>query len=112
MHSIIGDVRDSELLRKTFQFFKPDILFHLAAQPLVDYPILMEETLTNIVGLISVLEAAKSCPNLKVIVNVTSDKCMRPQVPFVDNECDRLEEMTLTASKACAELVFHIRHFS
>ena len=80
--------------------FKLDILFHLAAQPLVELSYTQpEETFsTNIMGLISVLEAAKSCPNLKVIVNVTSDKCYRPQVQFMDIvNVIVWEEMTLTA---------------
>jgi len=75
--SVIGDLRDRELLNKTFQNFKPEIVFHLAAQPLVRLsyaePVLTYET--NVMGTLNVLEAARACGSVKAFVNITTDKC-------------------------------------
>ena len=75
--SVIGDVRDRALLAKTFQDFKPEIVFHLAAQPLVRLsyaePVLTYET--NVMGSLNVLEAARQTPAVKAFVNITTDKC-------------------------------------
>ena len=75
--SVIGDIRDRELLNKTFQDFKPEIVFHLAAQPLVrlsyTQPVLTYET--NVIGTLNVLEAARACGSVKAFVNITTDKC-------------------------------------
>lgn len=77
IQSVIGDIRDRELLNKTFQDFKPEIVFHLAAQPLVRLsyaePVLTYET--NVIGTLNVLEAARACGSVKAFVNVTTDKC-------------------------------------
>ena len=73
--SIIGDIRDIDKLNKTFEEYKPDIVFHLAAQPLVRYsyndPI--ETYDTNVMGTLKVFEACRHT-DVKAIVNVTSDK--------------------------------------
>ena len=75
--SVIGDIRDRELLHKTFQDFRPEIVFHLAAQPLVRLsyaePVLTYET--NVLGTLNVLEAARGCGSVKAFVNITTDKC-------------------------------------
>lgn len=77
IHSVIGDILDKEKLEKTVQDFMPDIIFHLAAQPIVrrSYfePVLTYET--NVIGSLNVLEAARKCPSVKAFVNVTTDKC-------------------------------------
>ena len=107
--SQIGDIRDLEKLRKSVTDFNPDVLFHMAAQPLVrhSYDAPVETYEVNVIGTVKVLEAARSCSNLKIIVNVTTDKCY-------DND-GRLrgykEEDPLggsdpySSSKACSELV-------
>ncbi len=73
--SIIGDIRDLDKLNKTFANYKPDIVFHLAAQPLVrlsyEDPINTYET--NVMGTLKVFEACRKA-NVKAIVNITSDK--------------------------------------
>ena len=73
--SIIGDIRDLNKLEQTFATYKPDIVFHLAAQALVrpsyDNPIVTYET--NVMGTLKVLEACRK-HNVKAIVNITSDK--------------------------------------
>jgi len=75
--SVIGDILDYKYLSETINSFKPDIVFHLAAQPLVRLsyakPILTYET--NVMGSLKVLEAARNCPSVKAFVNVTTDKC-------------------------------------
>lgn len=75
--SVLGNILDAKLLEKTFNEFKPDIVFHLAAQPLVRLsyknPVLTYET--NVIGSLKVLEAARKCGSVKALVNVTTDKC-------------------------------------
>ena len=73
--SIKGNIKDLEHLNTVFQTYKPDIVFHLAAQALVKYsyenPIETYET--NVMGTLKVFEACKNA-NTKAIVNITSDK--------------------------------------
>ena len=73
--SVIGDIRDFEKLSVTIETYKPDIVFHLAAQSLVhfsyDNPIETYET--NVMGTLKVFEACRK-HNVKAIVNITSDK--------------------------------------
>lgn len=73
--SVIGDIRDLEKLNQTFETYKPDIVFHLAAQPLVrlsyEDPINTYET--NVIGTLKVFEVCRKY-NIKAIVNITSDK--------------------------------------
>jgi CDP-glucose 4,6-dehydratase len=73
--SIIGDIRDFNRLDDTVQTYKPDIVFHLAAQPLVrlSYDDPIETYETNVIGTLKVFEACKK-NNIKAIVNITSDK--------------------------------------
>lgn len=72
---VIGDIRDLEKLNKTFEQHKPDIVFHLAAQPLVrlSYENPIETYETNVMGTLKVLEACRT-NGVKAIVNITSDK--------------------------------------
>lgn len=73
--SIIADIRDLNKLNQTFNEYKPDIVFHLAAQPLVrlSYENPIETYETNVIGTLKVLEACKRS-KVKAIVNITSDK--------------------------------------
>ncbi|MDD7578352.1 MAG: CDP-glucose 4,6-dehydratase [Elusimicrobia bacterium] len=77
IRNVFGDILDRENLNKTFQDFQPEIVFHLAAQPLVRLsyaePVLTYET--NVIGTLNVLEAARKCGSVKAFVNVTTDKC-------------------------------------
>lgn len=77
MQSDIGDIRDRESILNSMRDFDPEILIHMAAQPLVrlSYVEPVETYMTNVMGTVHVLEAARQCPNLKAIVNVTTDKC-------------------------------------
>lgn len=75
--SIFGDILDEKTLEKALSEFQPDIVFHLAAQPLVRLsyrePILTYKT--NVIGTLNVLEMAKRCKSVKAFVNITTDKC-------------------------------------
>jgi len=73
--SIIGDIRDLDKLNQIFKTYKPDIVFHLAAQPLVrlSYENPIETYETNVIGTLKVFEACRK-NNIKAIVNITSDK--------------------------------------
>lgn len=73
--SIIGDIRDLNKLNEVFSEYKPDIVFHLAAQPLVrlSYENPIETYETNVIGTLKVFEACRN-NNVKAIVNITSDK--------------------------------------
>lgn len=75
--SIFGDIRDKEWLNKVFTEHTPEVVFHLAAQPLVrlSYFEPVETYETNVIGSLNVLEAAKNCSSVKAFVNVTTDKC-------------------------------------
>lgn len=75
--SVIGNILDSEKLEQAMIEFQPDIVFHLAAQPLVrlsySEPLLTYQT--NVIGTLNVLLAAKKCQSVKAFVNITTDKC-------------------------------------
>jgi len=109
MESEIGDIRNLEQLTKSMVSFSPDILIHMAAQPLVrlSYQEPVETYTTNVIGTVNVLEAARKCSNLKAIVSVTTDKCYenkewewgyRESEPMGGHD-------PYSSSKGCAELV-------
>lgn len=106
-----GDVRDQQQLASVFAEFKPQIVFHLAAQALVRQsyaePALTFET--NAMGSLNVLEAARKTPELKALVMITSDKCYRnDEWVYGYRESDHLGgEDPYSASKACAEIIIH-----
>lgn len=74
---IRADIRDGERMKEIFSEYKPEIVFHLAAQPLVrlSYDIPVETYQTNVMGTINVLEAIRSTDSVKVGVMTTTDKC-------------------------------------
>lgn len=75
--SVIDDILNEKKLKFTISEFQPDIVFHLAAQPLVrlsySEPVLTYKT--NVIGSLNVLEYASKCQNVKAFVNITTDKC-------------------------------------
>lgn len=75
--SFIGDVRDLDHLQKVIQQVQPEIVIHMAAQPLVreSYKIPVETYSINVMGTVHLLEACRNTPSVKAIVNVTTDKC-------------------------------------
>lgn len=77
VHHIQGDVRDFELLLSSIKESEPDVLIHMAAQPLVrlSYDIPRETYETNVMGTVNTLEAVRQVPSIKSTVIVTTDKC-------------------------------------
>jgi len=77
MTSVIGDIRDLAKLQAVFAKHKPEIVIHMAAQPLVRYSYQnpVETYATNVMGTVHVLEAVRSTPGVKAVVNITTDKC-------------------------------------
>ena len=109
IESQIGDIRDFENLKTSMVAFNPDILIHMAAQPLVrlSYKEPLETYDTNVMGTAKVLEAARNCPKLRAIVSVTTDKCYENKEWMWGYRED--EPMggydPYSSSKGCAELV-------
>jgi CDP-glucose 4,6-dehydratase len=105
----IGDIRDETNLKSVFQHEKPDIVFHLAAQPIVRLsykePKLTYET--NIIGTINVLEAIKVVNTTRVAINITSDKCYENhEWVYGYRENDPMGGFDpYSSSKGCSELV-------
>ena len=71
------DIRDGKKMKKIFAEYQPEIVFHLAAQPLVrlSYEIPVETYETNVMGSINIMEAARVTDSVKVVVMITTDKC-------------------------------------
>ncbi len=108
---IQGDVRDREALARAMEEFRPEVVFHMAAQALVrpsyEDPALTFET--NTMGTLNLLEAVRRTPGVKAVVCITSDKCYRnDEWVWGYRESDHLGgNDPYSASKACAELVAH-----
>jgi len=77
VNSEIGDIRDLNHLQSFLQKVEPEIVIHIAAQPLVrdSYNIPVETYMINVMGTVHLLEACRNTPSVRVIVNVTTDKC-------------------------------------
>ncbi len=77
MNSILGDVRHLDQLKKSIKEAQPEIVIHMAAQPLVRYSYQepLETYMTNVIGTVNLFEAIRSTSSVRSIVNVTSDKC-------------------------------------
>ena len=107
--SIIGDILDSEKLEKAISDFQPEIMFHLAAQPLVrlsySEPLLTYQT--NVIGTLNVLEAARKCSSVKAFVNVTTDKCYEnKEIQRGYREDDPMGGYDMySSSKGCVEIM-------
>lgn len=106
---VIGDIRDAGSVQLAMAAARPDLVFHLAAQSLVRYgyrePI--ETYAVNVLGTVNVLEAARSCANLRAVVSVTTDKCYENREwAWGYREIEALGGADpYSSSKACAELV-------
>jgi len=109
MRSRIGDIRDFELVERDFREFKPEVVFHLAAQPLVrrSYRDPLATFSTNVMGTAHVLEAARRCGSVRAIVCVTTDKVYdNKEWVWGYREDDPLGGADpYSASKAAAEIV-------
>ena len=109
MTSIVGDIRDLAAFQIAMKNANPDIVIHMAAQPLVRYSYInpVETYATNVMGTVHLFEAIRKCANVRSVVNVTTDKC------YENREWDwgyrENEPMggydPYSNSKGCAELV-------
>jgi CDP-glucose 4,6-dehydratase len=77
MHHVVGDVRDLSFLKTVLHETQPEIVIHMAAQPLVlySYDEPVETYATNVMGTVHLLEAVRSTPTVRAVINVTTDKC-------------------------------------
>lgn len=109
MTTIFGDIGDLSLLKKTIAEFDPEIIFHMAAQSLVrkSYQEPVKTFSANVMGTVNLFEAARSAVNLRVIINITSDKCYEnKEWQWGYREIDPMGgDDPYSASKGCAELV-------
>jgi len=120
VNSIKGDVRDLTKLTRVMKAARPEIVIHLAAQPIVreSYKVPVETFSTNVMGTVNVLEAARQCASVKAVVNVTTDKVYADRngnsaVPagrqVTSNAYKEMDPLggydPYSSSKACSELV-------
>ena len=109
MRSELGDIRDAENLNRVVSEFKPEVVFHMAAQPLVrrSYSNPDETFETNVMGTVRLLDACRSCDSVRAIVNVTSDKCYdNKEWVWGYRENDPMGGYDpYSASKGCSELI-------
>ena len=109
IHSLIGDIRDRDEFVKAMRNAKPEIVFHLAAQPIVRFsyrePVITYET--NVIGTVNVLEAVRSTSSVKSFVNITTDKVYENKEwhwGYRENE-NLCGFDPYSNSKSCSELV-------
>lgn len=112
MKSIIGDIRDYDNLKKVFDDFQPELVIHLAAQPIVrdSYKDPKYTYETNVLGTVNILECVRLTNSVKSFLNVTTDKVYQnddiPNHPFKEDEpLDGFDPYS--NSKSCSELVTH-----
>jgi CDP-glucose 4,6-dehydratase len=109
MSSIIGDIRDLAKLQAAFTKHQPQIVIHMAAQPLVrfSYQNPVETYSTNVMGTVHLLEAVRNTPGVKAVVTITTDKCYENREwvwGYRENEPMGGFD-PYSNSKGCAELV-------
>ena len=106
---VTGDVRDERVLREAMQAARPEVVFHLAAQPLVrqSYRQPAETYAINVMGTVHLLEAVRATPEVAAVVNVTTDKCYEnKEWAWGYRESEPLGGRDpYSNSKACSELV-------
>lgn len=107
--SVIGEIGDLSYLKQSMANFMPDIVFHLAAQPLVreSYKDPLYTYNTNVIGTLNLLEAVRACPSVKSVVIITTDKVYENREwmhPY--RETDTLGGYDIySSSKACSEIL-------
>lgn len=107
--SVIADVRDGKTLNKAMAGANPEIVIHMAAQPLVrdSYKVPAETYEINIMGTVNLFEAVRNCKTVKAVINVTTDKCYENREwiwGYRENEPLGGYD-PYSSSKACSELV-------
>lgn len=109
MHSVIDDIRNLAALQSAFAAHRPEIVIHMAAQPLVreSYANPVDTYATNVMGTVHLLEAVRQSPGVKAVVNITTDKCYENREwiwGYRENEPMGGYD-PYSNSKGCAELV-------
>jgi CDP-glucose 4,6-dehydratase len=108
INNIINDIRNKDAIAKAIKKFKPDIVFHLAAQALVrpSYENPIETFETNVIGTLNVFEACRKTGTVKAIINITSDKCYENrELVWGYREDDPMGGYDpYSASKGCSEI--------
>lgn len=109
VNSRIADIRDADLLKQTLCDARPEIIIHMAAQPLVrdSYKIPVETYSVNVMGTVHLLEAVRACPTVRAVINVTTDKVYENREwvwGYRENEPLGGHD-PYSNSKACSELV-------
>lgn len=109
LYSVIGDIRNKDQLGQEMKEANPDIVIHMAAQPLVreSYSLPVETYSTNVMGTVHVFEAVRQCGNVRAVINVTTDKCYENKEwiwGYRENEPLGGYD-PYSSSKACSELV-------
>jgi len=107
--STIADIRDAAAFELAMQAVRPDIIFHLAAQPLVRHSYLepAETYAINVMGTVNLMEAVRKTSGVKAVINVTTDKCYENREwvwSYRENEALGGYD-PYSSSKACSELV-------
>lgn len=109
MHSVIADIRDRAALLQAFRQAQPQLVFHLAAQPLVRESYLRPADTfeINVMGTVNLLECVREVPGVRSVVNVTTDKVYRNhEWPWGYRETDELDgHDPYSNSKSCSDLV-------
>jgi CDP-glucose 4,6-dehydratase len=109
MVSVIGDIRDFNSIKNVIKEYNPEIIIHMAAQSLVlqSYNDPIETYSTNVMGTVNILEAIRKVGKVKVVINVTSDKCYENKGQII--KCKEDDPMggydPYSNSKGCAELI-------
>ena len=106
--STLADIRDAATLERAMQAARPEVVLHLAAQPLVrhSYAEPVETFAVNVMGTVNLLEAVRKTPGVRAVVNVTTDKCYENREwvwPYRENEALGGHD-PYSSSKACSEL--------
>lgn len=109
MRSIVADMRDAETLKRAISEARPEVVIHMAAQALVRYGYAnpVETYATNVMGTVHLFEAVRATPGVRVVLNVTSDKCYENKEwvwGYRENEPMGGYD-PYSSSKGCAELV-------
>jgi len=111
MTSVIGDIRDYENMQKLFDESKPEIVLHLAAQPIVrdSYKDPRYTYEVNVIGTVNILECVRHCDSVKSFLNVTTDKVyLNKEWAWGYRENEELDGYDpYSNSKSCSELVTH-----
>ncbi len=109
VHNVFGDIRDYGRLSGALSSFMPDVVIHMAAQPIVreSYKNPLKTYSTNVIGTVNILEAIRNCESVRSVVNVTTDKVYKN----IEQQKGYVEEDALNGfdpysnSKSCSELV-------